>query len=117
MESNLRYNKWWEHADFVVDLGPGAGLHGGKIVAQGTPEEIEKNTRSLTGKYLSKKLTIPLPDNRRISDKFIHVIGCREHNLKKGTKDVFTFCLEQGYQVPPIVLKLLKTQQTKINMY
>jgi len=76
------------HADYVVDLGPGAGLHGGKIVAHGTPEEIESNPRSLTGKYLSKKLTIPLPENRRNSDKFIHIYGCREHNLKDIDVDI-----------------------------
>ena len=70
------------HADHVVDLGPGAGLHGGKIIAQGTPEEIENHRTSLTGKYLSRKMTIPLPKDRRESDKFLHVIGCREHNLK-----------------------------------
>jgi len=70
------------HADYVVDMGPGAGLHGGKIVAVGTPDEIEKNPASLTGKYLSGKLEISVPETRRKSDKFIHVYGCREHNLK-----------------------------------
>ena len=70
------------HADHVVDLGPGAGIHGGKIIAQGTPEEIEENPVSLTGKYLSRKLQIPLPEDRRSSNKFIHIFGCREHNLK-----------------------------------
>jgi len=70
------------HADYVVDLGPGAGIHGGKIIAQGTPSEIEKNPASLTGKYLSGKLQIPLPEKRRFSDKFLHIFGCREHNLK-----------------------------------
>jgi len=70
------------HADYVVDLGPGAGIHGGKIIAQGTPLEIEKNPTSLTGKYLSGKLEIPLPEKRRYSDKFLHIFGCREHNLK-----------------------------------
>ena len=70
------------HADHVVDLGPGAGLHGGKIIAQGTPEEIEHHRTSLTGKYLSRKMIIPLPENRRESNKFLHVLGCREHNLK-----------------------------------
>ena len=69
-------------ADHVIDLGPGAGLHGGKIVAQGTPTEIEHHPTSLTGKYLSKKLTIPLPDKRRHSDHHLHMFGCREHNLK-----------------------------------
>jgi excinuclease ABC subunit A len=70
------------HSDHVVDLGPGAGIHGGKIIAQGTPEAIEKNPRSLTGKYLSGKMQIPLPETRRESDKFVHIMGCREHNLK-----------------------------------
>jgi excinuclease ABC subunit A len=70
------------NADYVVDLGPGAGLHGGKIIAQGSPEEIEKNPRSLTGKYLSGALEIPLPEKRKKSDKYIHIYGCREHNLK-----------------------------------
>jgi excinuclease ABC subunit A len=70
------------HADYVLDLGPGAGLHGGKIVAYGTPKQIEKNPASLTGKYLSGKLQINLPEKRRVSDKYVHVYGCREHNLK-----------------------------------
>jgi len=70
------------HADYVVDMGPGAGIHGGKIVAVGTPEDIEKNPSSLTGKYLSGKLEISVPDDRKISDKFVHIYGCREHNLK-----------------------------------
>jgi excinuclease ABC subunit A len=69
-------------ADYVLDMGPGAGLHGGKIVAKGTPIEIEKNPRSLTGKYLSKKLKIDIPKNRKKSDNFVHIYGCREHNLK-----------------------------------
>ena len=70
------------NADYVVDLGPGAGLHGGNIVAKGTPYQIEKNKKSLTGKYLSKKLTINLPNSRRKSEKYLHILGCREHNLK-----------------------------------
>ncbi|MEE9151476.1 MAG: excinuclease ABC subunit UvrA [Thermoplasmata archaeon] len=69
-------------ADYVIDMGPGAGLQGGKVVARGTPKQIERNPKSLTGKYLSKKLTIPVPDNRRKSDRYIRVSGCREHNLK-----------------------------------
>ncbi len=70
------------HADHVVDLGPGAGIHGGKIIAQGTPVEIENHPTSLTGKYLSGKMQIPLPENRRKSEKFLHIFGCKEHNLK-----------------------------------
>jgi excinuclease ABC subunit A len=70
------------NADHVIDMGPGAGLHGGKIIAQGTPLDIEKNPSSLTGKYLSGKLEIPTPNSWRSSDKYIHIFGCREHNLK-----------------------------------
>jgi excinuclease ABC subunit A len=70
------------HADYVVDMGPGAGIHGGKIVAEGTPEEIEIHPASLTGKYLSKKLQIDLPEKRRKPDSYIHINGCCEHNLK-----------------------------------
>ena len=69
-------------ADYVVDIGPGAGLQGGEIVAQGSPQDIKKNPLSLTGKYLSGKLRIETPEQRRKSDKFIHITGCREHNLK-----------------------------------
>jgi len=70
------------HADWVIDMGPGAGLHGGKIVAQGTPKDIEKNHASLTGKYLSKKMQIELPEKRRYSERYINIYGCRQHNLK-----------------------------------
>jgi excinuclease ABC subunit A len=70
------------NADYVIDMGPGAGIHGGKIVAFGTPGDIENNNSSLTGKYLSKKLQIDIPNNRRLSNSFIHINGCREHNLK-----------------------------------
>jgi excinuclease ABC subunit A len=70
------------HADYVVDMGPGAGIHGGKIIAQGTPEEIEANSRSLTGKYLSRKLAIEIPELRREKHSYIHIKGCRENNLK-----------------------------------
>ncbi len=70
------------NADYVIDMGPGAGIHGGKIVACGLPEEIENDDSSLTGKYLSKKLQIKIPDKRRFSNSFIHINGCREHNLK-----------------------------------
>jgi excinuclease ABC subunit A len=69
-------------ADYVVDMGPGAGLHGGEIVAKGTPKQIEKNKESLTGKYLSKKLSIDTPEKRKTSKKYVRVLGCRENNLK-----------------------------------
>jgi excinuclease ABC subunit A len=70
-------------ADYVVDIGPGAGIHGGKIVAAGTPKEIENNPNSLTGKYLSGKEKIPVPGSRRKSDKYITVLGAAHHNLKE----------------------------------
>jgi excinuclease ABC subunit A len=70
------------HADYVIDMGPGAGIHGGRIIAQGTPKEIERNPRSLTGQYLSGKLAIEIPDSRRPAGNYIHVKGCKENNLK-----------------------------------
>jgi len=70
------------NADYVIDMGPGAGIHGGKIVAEGTPEEIENHPSSLTGKYLSKKLQIDMPERRRKSDSYLYINGCCEHNLK-----------------------------------
>jgi excinuclease ABC subunit A len=70
-------------ADYVIDLGPGAGELGGHVVAVGTPEEIMANASSLTGKYLARELTIPVPDRRRKPNgKFITIHGPREHNLK-----------------------------------
>ncbi len=75
-----------ENADFVVDMGPGAGVHGGEIVAAGTPEEIKRNPRSLTGRYLSGELTIDVPERRRKpGDKWLRVVGASEHNLKNIT--------------------------------
>ena len=69
-------------ADYVVDMGPGAGIHGGEVVAEGTPEQIEKNEKSLTGKYLSGEMKIETPNRRRQSNKYINLIGCSENNLK-----------------------------------
>ncbi|MGV8152459.1 MAG: excinuclease ABC subunit UvrA [Candidatus Nanoarchaeia archaeon] len=69
-------------ADYVVDIGPGAGIHGGKIIAEGTPEEIMKNPNSLTGKYLAGKMSIPIPKNRRKASGEIIFKGCKENNLK-----------------------------------
>jgi len=70
------------HADYVIDMGPGAGIHGGKIIAKGTPRQIEHNPRSLTGQYLSGRLAIEVPPMRRLSEHYIHVAGCKENNLK-----------------------------------
>ncbi|MDD1711709.1 MAG: excinuclease ABC subunit UvrA [Methanoregulaceae archaeon] len=69
-------------ADYVVDMGPGAGLHGGYVVARGTPLQIERNKDSLTGRYLARTLTIPLPGARRKNGSFIRIEGCTENNLK-----------------------------------
>jgi excinuclease ABC subunit A len=70
-------------ADYIVDLGPGAGEHGGKIVAQGSPEEVMKSSKSLTGQYLAGKLRIEVPAVRRQGNgKAILLKGAREHNLK-----------------------------------
>ena len=69
-------------ADHVVDMGPGAGIHGGWVVAEGTPEEVEADPDSLTGMYLSGERRIETPSARRRSDKFVRITGCRENNLK-----------------------------------
>lgn len=70
-------------ADYLVDIGPGAGKHGGEIVAYGTPEQVIKNTKSLTGKYLCGQEKIEVPHERRkLKKDFITVIGATEHNLK-----------------------------------
>src|SRR5699024_3285389 len=70
-------------ADWLIDLGPGAGEHGGKIVADGTPKNVMKNKKSLTGQYLAGKQFIPVPVERREKDdRFIEVIGAEENNLK-----------------------------------
>lgn len=70
-------------ADYLIDIGPGAGVHGGKVVAAGTPREVMKNPDSLTGQYLSGKKFIPLPLERRKGDgRFIEIRGAKENNLK-----------------------------------
>lgn len=70
-------------SDYIVDIGPGAGVHGGEIVAQGTPEEVMKNERSITGAYLSGRNKIPVPTERRSGNgNFLEVKGACENNLK-----------------------------------
>ncbi|MUK89093.1 excinuclease ABC subunit UvrA [Ornithinibacillus sp. L9] len=70
-------------ADWLIDIGPGAGEHGGQIVASGTPNSVMKTKKSLTGQYLSGKKYIPLPAKRReADDRFIEVVGAAENNLK-----------------------------------
>jgi excinuclease ABC subunit A len=70
-------------ADWVIDLGPGAGVHGGRLVAQGKPDELSRFPESLTARYLSGEVEIPVPEIRRVgSGKSLVVRGAREHNLK-----------------------------------
>ena len=69
-------------ADYIVDIGPGAGEHGGEVIATGTAEEIMKNKNSITGAYLSGRIRIPVPKERRKPTGFITVKGARENNLK-----------------------------------
>ncbi len=69
-------------ADYVVDIGPGAGVHGGKVIATGTPAQIIQNSNSLTGRYLAKKEKIPVAEHRRTFTKTLKLIGASEHNLK-----------------------------------
>ncbi|MSS77912.1 excinuclease ABC subunit UvrA [Anaerococcus sp. WCA-380-WT-2B] len=69
-------------ADYLVDIGPEAGVHGGQIVAKGSLEDIENEKRSITGAYLSGKKKIPVPEKRRNWDKYIEVKNARENNLK-----------------------------------
>ena len=70
-------------ADYLIDIGPGAGVHGGEVVAAGTPEEVMANPNSLTGQYLSGKKKIPVPTERRAGNgKFLKVIGAAENNLR-----------------------------------
>ena len=70
------------NADYMVDLGPGAGVHGGRVMAAGTPDEIEKSKDSLTGAYLRRQLSIPVPKIRRQPRMWLTVKGARENNLK-----------------------------------
>jgi len=69
-------------SDYVIDMGPGAGVHGGEIVAEGPPSHIMKDEKSLTGKYLSGRLKIEVPEYRRRSDRFITIKKAAENNLK-----------------------------------
>ncbi|MEI4770434.1 excinuclease ABC subunit UvrA [Psychrobacillus sp. FJAT-51614] len=76
-------------ADYLIDVGPGAGIHGGEIVAAGTPEQVMKNNKSLTGQYLSGKKFIPLPTERRKPDgRYIKIKGASENNLKNVNVDI-----------------------------
>ncbi|MGN0290662.1 MAG: excinuclease ABC subunit UvrA, partial [Lachnospiraceae bacterium] len=75
-------------ADYVVDIGPGAGSHGGKVVAQGTAEEIMQVEESITGQYLSGRRQIPVPETRRKPTGWLKITGAKENNLKDITVDI-----------------------------
>jgi len=77
-------------ADYVFDIGPGAGIHGGQIVAEGTPDEVMKNPKSLTGKYLTGELAVKVPEKRRKRDpkRMLKVVGAKGNNLKNVTAEI-----------------------------
>jgi excinuclease ABC subunit A len=86
-------------ADYVVDMGPGAGVHGGHVIAQGTPRELVENGTSITGPWLAGKRTLPIPKKRKApTDAAVSVVGARAHNLKNVTVDVpiGLFCCVTG---------------------
>ena len=77
-------------ADHVIDIGPGAGVHGGEIIAQGTPQQVMDNEKSLTGQYLSGVKAIAIPDQRTEQDKkkVLKLSGCSGNNLKNVTLEI-----------------------------
>ena len=76
-------------SDYIIDIGPGAGIHGGEVVAAGTPDEIAACERSVTGQFLSGKRSIPVPEERRKGNgHFLTVVGARENNLKNITVNI-----------------------------
>lgn len=75
-------------ADCVVDIGPGAGEHGGELVAQGTADDLMKNEHSVTGAYLSGKRRIPVPEIRKQPSGWLHIKGAAENNLKNVNVDI-----------------------------
>ncbi|MBR0442830.1 MAG: excinuclease ABC subunit UvrA [Clostridia bacterium] len=80
-------------ADYLIDIGPGAGIHGGQVVAAGTPDEVMANKNSLTGDYLSGRKSIAIPKERRKGNgQVLTVRGAREHNLKNITVDIPLGC-------------------------
>ena len=80
-------------ADHIIDIGPGAGIHGGYIVASGTPQEVMENPKSITGAYLSRRKVISIPEQRRTGNgKYLHIKGAYEHNLKNIDVDIPLGC-------------------------
>ena len=70
-------------ADYVLDMGPAAGVHGGEVVSQGTPKEIVADPKSLTGRYLSGELEVPVPSQRRTTERWLELLGAEANNLQK----------------------------------
>jgi excinuclease ABC subunit A len=113
-------------ADYIIDMGPAAGLHGGEVVAAGTPQEILKNKKSLTGKYLSGSLSIQIPKSRRSSTSYLNLEKASLHNLKEvslklplnimvcltGVSGSGKSTLIHQILVPAIKAQLLKHKQT-----
>ena len=88
-----------KESDYIVDIGPGAGIHGGEVVAVGSPDEVAENTASITADYLSGRREISVPENRRAGNgNCISIIGARENNLKNVSVDIplGTFCAITG---------------------
>ncbi len=77
-------------ADYIVDIGPGAGIHGGEVVGEGTAQELGKCKNSVTGQYLSGRKKIPVPEKRRKPTGWINILGAKENNLKNINVDVPT---------------------------
>ena len=75
-------------ADYIIDIGPGAGEHGGAVVAEGNAYEIMKNPNSITGAYLSGRIQVPVPEERRQPTGWLKVVGAQENNLKKVNVDI-----------------------------
>ena len=82
-----------ENADYILDIGPGAGIHGGRVVAAGTPEEIMQNEDSITGAYLSGRKKIAIPAQRRSGNgNFLKIVGAKHHNLKNVSVEIPLGC-------------------------
>src|SRR5699024_1897885 len=75
-------------ADYIIDIGPGAGINGGQVMASGTPKQVARSAKSITGQYLSGKRYIPIPKKRRAGNgEFVTLSGASENNLKNITVD------------------------------
>ena len=103
-------------ADHIIDIGPGAGIHGGELVCSGSIEDIKKCDRSITGQYLSRKMTIPVPEKRRQgSGKSLRILGAAKNNLKKEELDTSYMFFEDdiSYLGKPVEL-MTKAEKRKL---